>query len=71
DGHWYCPASGALISTADDWHDDALIRTRPAAERLAELGVRIRPRLGEPAVLLEEFVSPACGTLLETRVCAR
>ncbi|MGW0593022.1 hydantoinase B/oxoprolinase family protein [Streptosporangium sp. NPDC002607] len=68
DGHWYCPASGARIGTADDWHDDAVIRTRPAAERLAELGVRIRPRSGEPAVLLDEFVSPACGTLLEARV---
>ncbi|MEO3863712.1 hydantoinase B/oxoprolinase family protein, partial [Acrocarpospora sp. B8E8] len=68
DGHWYCPASGALISTADDWHDDVAIRTRPAAERLAELGVRIRPRSGEPAVLLDEFISPSCGTLLETRI---
>ncbi|OEV10776.1 hydantoinase B/oxoprolinase family protein [Streptomyces nanshensis] len=65
---WYCPASGARLSTGEDWRADVLTRTGAAAERLAGLGVRVRPRESEPAVLLEELISPACGTLLETRI---
>ncbi|MEU3271174.1 hydantoinase B/oxoprolinase family protein [Saccharomonospora sp. NPDC006951] len=65
---WYVPASGARLGTGDDWHDDAAKVTHVAAERLAEHGVRVRPRTEGGRVLIDEFYSPACGTLLETRV---
>ncbi|WP_020495926.1 hydantoinase B/oxoprolinase family protein [Sciscionella marina] len=65
---WYCPASGARLSTGEDWRADVLTRTSIAAQRLGELGVRVRTRESEPAVLLEELISPSCGTLLETRI---
>ncbi|MYX56579.1 hydantoinase B/oxoprolinase family protein, partial [Streptomyces sp. SID8382] len=65
---WYCPASGALISTGDDWRQDAIVTTRVAADRLGEYGVRVRPRDHGQRVLLEEFYSPRCGTLLDARI---
>ncbi|MFD8158051.1 hydantoinase B/oxoprolinase family protein [Streptomyces malaysiensis] len=65
---WYCPASGALISTGDDWRQDAIVTTRVAADRLGEYGVRVRPRGHGQRVLLEEFYSPRCGTLLDARI---
>ncbi|MCA1194474.1 MULTISPECIES: hydantoinase B/oxoprolinase family protein [unclassified Saccharopolyspora] len=65
---WYCPASGARLGTGADWRPGALIRTGIASERLSELGVRVRARESEPAVWIDELISPACGTLLETRI---
>ncbi|ASR35761.1 hydantoinase [Prauserella marina] len=65
---WYVPASGARLGTGDDWHGDVRKVTHVAAERLAEHGVRVRPRTEGHRVLIDEFYSPACGTLLETRV---
>lgn len=65
---WYCPASGASLGSGDDWTAHALTRTHPAFERLAELGVRSRAEDDAAAVWLDEFVSPACGTLLRTRI---
>ncbi|MQA02385.1 MAG: hydantoinase B/oxoprolinase family protein [Streptosporangiales bacterium] len=66
--HWYCPASGARLGDGQDWRTDVLTRTSVAAQHLGELGVRVRPRDHEPAVLIDELISPACGTLLETRI---
>lgn len=65
---WYCPASGARLSTRDDWRADVITRTSTASERLSELGVRVRARDTEPPVLIDELISPSCGTLLEMRV---
>ncbi|MEV8057921.1 hydantoinase B/oxoprolinase family protein [Streptomyces antimycoticus] len=65
---WYCPASGALVSTKDDWRQDAIVTTRVAADRLGEYGVRVRPRGDGQRVLLDEFYSPRCGTLLDARI---
>ncbi|WP_249025490.1 hypothetical protein [Streptomyces sparsogenes] len=42
--------------------------TRVAADRLAEYGVRVRPRDSGQRVLLDEFYSPRCGTLLDARI---
>jgi N-methylhydantoinase B len=65
---WRCPASGSTFSTAEDWRADAVRRTSPAAERLRGLGVRTRERTHGADVVLEEYYSPTCGTLLEARV---
>ncbi|MEU6644015.1 hydantoinase B/oxoprolinase family protein [Saccharomonospora sp. NPDC046836] len=65
---WYVPASGARLGTGDDWHDSARKVTHVAADRLAEHGVRVRPRAEGRRVLIDEFYSPVCGTLLEARV---
>ncbi|TXL85812.1 hydantoinase B/oxoprolinase family protein [Streptomyces sp. IB2014 016-6] len=65
---WYCPASGARVSTKDDWREDAIVTTRVAADRLGEYGVRVRPRDSGQRVLLDEFYSPRCGTLLDARI---
>ncbi|KMS85085.1 hypothetical protein ACZ91_44255 [Streptomyces regensis] len=56
------------MSSREDWRADVLVRTSVAAERLSELGVNVRPRDTKPAVLLDEWISPECGTLLETRI---
>lgn len=65
---WYCPASGARLSEHDEWRAEVLTRTSVASERLSELGVRVRTRDSEPAVWIDELISPACGTLLEARI---
>ncbi|MGW6457171.1 hydantoinase B/oxoprolinase family protein [Streptomyces sp. NPDC055078] len=65
---WYCPASGARVSTRDDWREDAVVTTRVAAARLGEYGVRLRSRDHGQRVLLDEFYSPRCGTLLDARI---
>lgn len=65
---WYCPASGARLGDGADWRTGALLVTHTASERLAEHGVRARPRSQGPDVLLDEFYSKECGTLLEARV---
>ncbi|MFF5989947.1 hydantoinase B/oxoprolinase family protein [Prauserella flavalba] len=65
---WYVPASGARLGTGDDWRDEARTVTHVAADRLAEHGVRVRPRTEGGRVLIDEFYSPSCGTLLEARV---
>lgn len=62
---WYVPASGARLGTGDDWRTAARKVTHVAAGRLAAHGVRIRPR-GQ--VLIDEYYSPACGTLLEAGI---
>ncbi|WP_427889122.1 hydantoinase B/oxoprolinase family protein [Kribbella sp. GL6] len=62
---WYVPASGARLGTADDWRGAARKATYVAAERLADYGVRVRPRAN---VLIDEYYSPSCGTLLEASV---
>ncbi|WP_446033657.1 hydantoinase B/oxoprolinase family protein [Streptomyces olivaceus] len=65
---WYVPASGARLGSGEDWHDLAHRHTWTAADRLAGHGVRVRPRTGGRRVLIDEFYSPACGTLLEARL---
>lgn len=65
---WYVPASGARLGSGEDWHDRARKTTHVAADRLAEHGVRVRPRTGVGRVLIDEFYSPSCGTLLEARL---
>lgn len=65
---WYCPASGARLSSREDWRAEIPARTSVASQRLSEFGVSVRPRDPEPAVLIDEWISPACGTLLETRI---
>lgn len=65
---WYCPASGTRLSSHNDWRAEVLTHTSVASERLAEFGVRVRARETEPAVWIDELISPACGTLLETRI---
>ncbi|MGW3469305.1 hydantoinase B/oxoprolinase family protein [Saccharopolyspora sp. NPDC000995] len=65
---WYVPASGARLGTGEDWRGEARKVTYVAAERLAEYGVRVRPRTEGRRVLIDEFYSPSCGTLLEARV---
>ncbi|MBZ6226259.1 hydantoinase B/oxoprolinase family protein [Streptomyces olivaceus] len=65
---WYVPASGARLGSGEDWHDLAHRHTWAAADRLAGHGVRVRPRTGGRRVLIDEFYSPACGTLLEARL---
>src|SRR5690625_670665 len=68
DDGWYCPASGARLSTAEDWRSDVIVNTSKAVQRLDDLGVRVRRREQTPAVLIDEFISPECGTLLEARI---
>ncbi|GAA3569112.1 hydantoinase B/oxoprolinase family protein [Amycolatopsis ultiminotia] len=65
---WYVPASGARLGTGEDWHDAARKVTHVAADRLAGHGVRVRPRKDGARVLIDEYYSPACGTLLEAGV---
>ncbi|TKG72573.1 hydantoinase B/oxoprolinase family protein [Prauserella endophytica] len=65
---WYVPASGARLGTGEDWRAEARRLTHVAADRLAEHGVRVRPRTEGRRVLIDEFYSPSCGTLLEARV---
>ncbi|MEU5702178.1 hydantoinase B/oxoprolinase family protein [Streptomyces aurantiacus] len=64
-GGWYVPASGARLGDGDDWHEHAHKVTHVASDRLAEHGVRVRPRAHGHRVLIDEFYSPSCGTLLE------
>lgn len=68
DAGWYCPASGARLGSDPDWRPHALLATHVAADRLAEHGVRVRHRDAGPRVLIDEYYSPACGTLLEARI---
>ncbi|WP_260681019.1 hydantoinase B/oxoprolinase family protein [Arthrobacter sp. KBS0703] len=68
---WYCPSSGARLGTSADWREDVILQTSPAAARLGELGVWARERHGNDEVLLDEYYSPACGTLLEARIRVR
>ncbi|MYW93619.1 hydantoinase B/oxoprolinase family protein [Amycolatopsis rubida] len=65
---WYVPASGARLGSGDDWRDSARKVTHVAAERLAAHGVRVRPREHGHRVLIDEFYSPSCGTLLDARI---
>ncbi|MCP9955605.1 hypothetical protein [Actinomadura madurae] len=62
------PASGARLGTGEDWHQAARKVTHGAADRLAAYGVRVRPRANGQRVLIDEYYSPACGTLLEACV---
>lgn len=50
-----------------DWRAQAAHRSFDAAERLAELSVRVKKR-SAPAMLLHEWACPGCGTLLETNL---
>jgi N-methylhydantoinase B len=68
DAGWYCPASGARLGNDPDWRPHAVLATHVAADRLAEHGVRVRRRDAGPRVLIDEYYSPACGTLLEARI---
>ncbi|WP_021591554.1 hydantoinase B/oxoprolinase family protein [Actinomadura welshii] len=65
---WFVPASGARLGTGEDWHRAARKVTHVAADRLAAYGVRVRPRANGQRVLIDEYYSPACGTLLEACV---
>ncbi|MFH8462489.1 hydantoinase B/oxoprolinase family protein [Streptomyces sp. NPDC017991] len=65
---WHVPASGARLGDGDDWHDLAHKVTHVAADRLAEHGVRVRPRTEGWKIVIDEFYSPSCGTLLDARV---
>ncbi|PSM37597.1 hydantoinase [Streptomyces dioscori] len=65
---WHVQASGARLGTGDDWHDLAHKVTHVAADRLAEHGVRVRPRTDGWKIVIDEFYSPSCGTLLDARV---
>jgi N-methylhydantoinase B len=68
DDGWYCPASGARLGAGPDWRPQAIQVTHVAADRLAEHGVLVRHRAEGPRVLIDEFYSSTCGTLLETRI---
>jgi N-methylhydantoinase B len=65
---WYVPASGARLGKGEDWRTAARKVTYVAADRLADHGVRVRPRIEGRRVLIDEFYSPSCGTLLEAAV---
>jgi len=62
---WFVPASGARLGNGDDWRPAARKVTHVASDRLAEHGVWIRPRSNGERVLIDEYYSPECGTLLE------
>jgi N-methylhydantoinase B len=65
---WSCRACGEhLGAAADDWRADVKTVERPLAERLAELGMRVRGRVDDPVLLLER-VCPSCATLLSVDV---
>lgn len=70
DGHWICPASATDLGTGEHWRQNAVLRTSSAHERLAELGITTRSHDDADGyrVLLDEFFSPGCGTLLDARL---
>ncbi|WP_395109490.1 hydantoinase B/oxoprolinase family protein [Actinomadura sp. SCN-SB] len=65
---WFVPASGARLDAGEDWRRAARKVTHVAADRLATYGIRVRPRTNGRRVVIDEYYSPACGTLLEARV---
>ncbi len=56
-----------LGSTSDNWRAQAVERRFDAAERLAELEIRVKAR-ENPKIVLYEWTCPGCGTLLETNI---
>jgi N-methylhydantoinase B len=56
-----------LGSAKGNWKDGAVGRELDAAERLAELGIRVKARR-DPRMLLYEWTCPGCATLLETNL---
>ena len=58
---------GDLAAMQDNWKDAAVLRRSDMAERLSELGVRVRPRQ-ERRLLLYEWACPRCASLLETNL---
>ncbi|NDK33118.1 hydantoinase B/oxoprolinase family protein [Nesterenkonia haasae] len=68
DGAWICPASGAVISEKDDWREDAIVKQDEAEGWLSDNGTQVRGGDGFISVTVEQFYSPVCGSLLDTRL---
>jgi N-methylhydantoinase B len=65
---WSCPACHGPLGSEEDWRAGAVTRRRPLHERLAQFGVRVRPREIEPSLGLDGHYCPSCGTLLRVQV---
>ncbi|HUZ28357.1 MAG TPA: hydantoinase B/oxoprolinase family protein, partial [Solirubrobacteraceae bacterium] len=56
-----------LGPTSGNWRDGAVERRSDLADRLADMGIRVKKR-SAPAMILYEWSCPGCGTLLETNL---
>lgn len=69
DGQWHCPACAHTLGGSADWHDDALVASYTASDRLGEVGGNSRARQGTPErITLSEFICAGCGTQLAAEV---
>jgi N-methylhydantoinase B len=53
-----------------NWRDAAVEHKSDLADRLAEMGIRVKHR-ADPTMVLYEWACPGCGTLLETNLYPR
>ena len=58
---------GDLVAVTDDWKVAAVLRRSDLAERLSDLGVRVKGRQ-ERRLVLHEWACPRCGSLPETNL---
>jgi N-methylhydantoinase B len=58
---------GELAPVRDNWKDAAVLRRFDLADRLSELGIRVKGRQ-ERRLQLYEWACPHCGSLLETNL---
>jgi N-methylhydantoinase B len=66
-GGWTCRACGERLGDGDEWIAATETRMTNAAERLGEIGIRVRPNDG---VSVAEHLCPGCGSALDVRVLA-
>jgi acetone carboxylase gamma subunit len=59
--------AGELSPVALNWKDAAVMRRTDLAERLGDLGVRVKARQ-DRRLALYEWACPRCGSLLETNL---
>ena len=61
---WLCRLCGGGLGDGEDWHEAAHAHDAVAADRLATMGIRVRPT---PACV-REHLCPTCGFALDVRV---
>lgn len=68
--HWECGSCETRLAPRDrSWREEGAIqRESPISARYAELGMYVRERHVEPAVLLREYFCPGCAAALSVEV---
>ncbi|OZF52145.1 hydantoinase [Rhodococcus sp. 14-2470-1b] len=67
-GSWMCPACDGDLGATESWQDGCVTTTAVASDALHTMGVRIRPRIDEGQVYLDQSICAHCATQLDARI---